>query len=201
MSFIQTDFTPEEQQLLSRLANGDLKAFDSIYQKYADLLLAQAIKITKNRFAAEDIIQDVFVKLWERRAEFAAYEKISGWLFLTSFNAAMNYLKKLSRENRRHEAFEQTKTDSDISELAKQEARHTLIEVAINLLPPQRKQVFTLCKYEGKTYDDIAMQLSISKNTVKDHLKKANESIKNYILQEKDQTLAVAAILAFYKYF
>jgi RNA polymerase sigma-70 factor (ECF subfamily) len=197
----QADFVPEEQQILLRLANGDLKAFDSIYLKYADLLLAQTTKITKDRFVAEDIIQDVFVRLWERRSEFATYQKISGWLFLSTFNASMNYLKKVARESKRHEAFEQNRIDPDINDLAKQEAQHALIEVAIHQLPPQRKQVFTLCKYEGMTYDDVAAKLSISKNTVKDHLKKANESIKNYILQEKDQALAVAAILAFYKYF
>jgi RNA polymerase sigma-70 factor (ECF subfamily) len=113
----------------------------------------------------------------------------------------MNYLKKVARESKRHEAFEQNRIDLDISDLAKQEAQHSLIEVAINQLPPQRKQVFTLCKYKGMTYDDVAAKLSISRNTVKDHLRKANESIKNYILQEKDQALAVAAILALYKYF
>lgn len=197
----QTDFTNNEQLIAVRLANGDITAFDAVYLKYSDLLLAQTVKLTKDRFAAEDILQDVFIKLWERRTEFAEHKKLSGWLFLSCFNAAMNYLKKLAREGKRHELYEQQKTASESSDLAKKEAQHALIEVAINQLPAQRKHVFTLCKYQGLSYDEVAAQLSISKNTVKDHLKKANESIKNYIMQDKDQALAITAILLFHKYF
>lgn len=195
------DSTQEENHILQQLANADLKAFDYIYFKYSDLLLAQTIRITKDSFASEDIIQDVFTKLWERRTSFTAYNKISGWLFLTTFHASMNYLKKVLREKKRHEAFEYNKSEAEQIDFAMKEAQFALMEAAIAQLPAHRKLVFTLCKYEGWSYEAIAEHLSISINTVKDHLKKANVAIKKYILEHGDQVLAISTIVLFYQNF
>lgn len=201
MPTLLSDCPTEENLVLQQLAQDNLKAFDCIYLRYSDLLLAQTIRLVKNQLVAEDIIQEIFIRLWERRTSFAGYSSISGWLFLSAFNASMNYLKRQVNESRRHIAFEQEKAAADPHEFALAEARYLLMEKAINQLPPQRKQVFTLCKLDGLSYDEAAEKLSISKNTVKDHIKKAHESIRHFILHEKDQPLAVAAILLLYKMF
>ncbi len=96
--------TYHEPALVQDLAKGSVDAFKAIYLHYYDPLVAQAKQIIKDENAAADIAQNVFLKLWSRREQFGEYTAIGGWLFVSSHNEAVNYLKKLVRQKRRDAA-------------------------------------------------------------------------------------------------
>ena len=163
------------------MSQGSQSAFDTLYLHYFEPLVKHVAEITKDVAAAEDIVQDTFYKMWERRETFSKYDKIAGWLFVSTYNASMNYLRKIVADKKNQQHIPQAEdTDYKIHE-----EQFRLMEEAIEQLPPQRKKIFRLCKLEGLTYDQAAEQLGISRNTVKDHLSKAAESIKEHIANKK----------------
>jgi len=143
---------------------------------------ANIFKIVRDEDMTDDILQEVFITLWDKREKFGSYKKIDGWLFVASYNRSMNYLRKIATEKLRITRLVPNKVyNDDPNETAFQEEQYRLLEEAICQLAPQRRKVFELCRFSGKTYDQAAQELSISKNTVKDHLAHANESIRAYI--------------------
>ncbi|MCU7552564.1 sigma-70 family RNA polymerase sigma factor [Chitinophagaceae bacterium LB-8] len=171
-----------ESLLLRQLSQGSAAAFDELYYRYYEPVRLNILKITRDDAVTDDILQEVFICLWEKREKFASYEKISGWLFVTSHNCALNYLRNLSVERLRQ------KTLAKVDEMthwpledAYQEMQLRLLEEAIAQLPPHRRRVFELCRFQGKSYDETATELAISKNTVKDHLARARETIHSYM--------------------
>ena len=174
------------------MAKGSPSAFDAIYLHYFDKVVEHIMDITKDRAVAEDIVQDVFFKMWERRATFKQYEKIAGWLFVSTYNSALNHLRKIQREKHRIAHLPQTEDDNGYTIF---EEQYSLVEEAIAQLPPQRKKVFELCKLEGLTYDQVAGQMNISRNTVKDHLTKAAESIRQHVSRRYNLSLKRLTLL------
>ncbi|OQP57800.1 hypothetical protein A3860_09250 [Niastella vici] len=193
-----------EPLLLQQLAQGSASAFDKLYYQYYEPVRLNILKITRDEVVADDILQEIFILLWEKRAKFASYEKIGGWLFVTSYNRSLNYLRNLSAERLR----QKTSTMEDISrdwplEDNSQEAQLRLLEEAITQLPPQRRRVFELCRFEGKSYDEAAAELSISKNTVKEHLVRSRETILSYVQQQgstssKITVIVLASVIEYY---
>lgn len=179
-----------EPLLLKQLAQGSASAFDQLYYRYYEPVRLNILKITRDETIADDILQEVFILLWEKREKFASYEKIGGWLFVTSYNRSLNHLRKLSAERLR----QATSKIIDISrdwplEDSSQEAQFKLLEEAIAQLPPQRRRVFELCRFEGMSYEEAAAELSISKNTVKEHLARSRESILAYVQRSASSNL------------
>ncbi|MBV4360503.1 RNA polymerase sigma factor [Pinibacter aurantiacus] len=188
-----------EPLLLQELAQGSSSAFDKLYYRYYEPVRLNILKIVRDETVADDILQEVFISLWQKREKFSSYEKIGGWLFVTSYNRSLNYLRNLSAERLR----QKTAKIVDISrdwplENSSQEMQLQLLEEAIAQLPPQRRRVFELCRFEGKSYDEAATELSISKNTVKEHLVRSKESILSYVHHQRPQNQKITALaLAF----
>jgi RNA polymerase sigma-70 factor (ECF subfamily) len=171
-----------ESVWVMQLMNGSLPAFDQLYRRYYEAVLHNALKITKDRVAAEDIVQEVFITLWEKRNALVHPGNIAGWLFVTGSNKSLNYLR---RELRRKE---QPLSAENIQDLTYSinaplfaEAQLQLLEKAIEALPPQRQRAFRLCRLEGKTYEEAADILQVAKSTIKDHLSKATDAIRDYV--------------------
>ena len=183
----------DENILLGQLAEGSSAAFDSIYYRYFEAVRANIFKIVRDPEMTDDILQEVFISLWDKRSTFVNYKKISGWLFVASYNRSLNYLRRRANEKLHFDTTGlQIDYADDLGQNALQEKQFQLLEEAIALLPPQRKKVFELCRLGGRTYEQAAMELSISKNTVKDHLTHAGESIRIYIASHSGDSLHLA---------
>ncbi len=172
--------------LVSRLYEGDVKAFDVLYYRYHTALYRNILKLTKDAEIAQDILQDVFTTLWERRLELNADQSVSGWLFVLSFNKSISHLRQKLREEKIVSHLTLPGEEPDISDLFLHEGRYQLLMKAIDSLSPQKKRVFTLCKLEGKTYEEAALELNISKYTIKEYLSAAVVSVRDYIRQHPD---------------
>lgn len=187
-----TDIENEKELLLS-IAAGDESAFAAIYDKYHHALYRSVYKICQSTAETEDILQEVFVTLWEQCGGLDKSQSIGGWLFTVCFNRAVNHLKKKTRElSRAKIATERTPEIIDIHEL---EAQWLVMERAIEQLSAQKKKVFQLCKLEGKTYEEAAAILGISRHTVKEYLSESMKLIRGFVREHPSYKLPLLSSL------
>lgn len=170
----------ERNELASRLISGDVGAFNAIYWQHHQAIYANILKLTKDPSVARDILQEVFMTLWEKRATIKPDQPLIGWLFTISFNKSVSYLRiHLKRKLVFHNV--------PLNELAipdehtSDDDRYINLYDAINQLSPQKRRVFELCKMEGKTYQEAADEMNISRHTVKEYLSGSMAFVQDYL--------------------
>ena len=130
-----------EADLLLQVAEGDEKAFSSLYYKYHHRLGIYLYQLTSSRPFAEEILQDVFCKVWEKRDQLPAIENFQAWLFTISKNQALNSLRSVVRERLQKKVWEKDQVDLSGPDQVTAEDRLQLIDKAISQLPPQKKKL------------------------------------------------------------
>lgn len=179
-----------DNELVMRLHTDDVKAFDTLYLKYHQALYSNIFKLSKDADATQDILQEVFITLWEKRLTINLDHPVSNWLFTVSYNKTINYLKKLLKESVILSDINDEIQLAGEKEINLREIQLYLIEKAVNQLSPQKRKVFDLCKLRGKSYEETAKELNISKHTVKEYLSEAVMNIKEYIKQHPESSTA-----------
>lgn len=195
---MQIDDTNTEALLTARMMAGEQSAFDALYTRYYEAVFTNAIIVLKNNAAAEDIVQEVFLALWEKRNALRHPENIAGWLFVTTSNKSLNYLRRQLRQRLSNTPPEALSDIMYVSEDENQleEAQLQVLQEAIDSLPPQRKKVFELCKLQGYSYEQAAAALGISKHTIKEHMSDAFHTIREYITSRPGDTALYSSLLA-----
>lgn len=177
-------------ELLIRLKNGDMLAFDQVYERYSHKLFSFVAKILKNEADAEEIVQEVFVKIWESREKLGDYKLLNSYIFTIAYNNSISLIRKRINNTKYIEHLKYSSLinsiPSGISELEFCELSEQ-VEKLINNLPERQKQVFLLHRETGLTYPEIAERLGISKNTVENHIAKALK----YLRQNLDSSLLI----------
>lgn len=188
-----------EVELLVKLSNGDKYAFEVLYNQYKYRITGNLLKLLKSEEIAEEILQDLFVKIWDTRQSIDPQKSFKSYLFRIAENMVIDYYRKASRDKKVHDKLMAAATESysHIEEHIFNKESELLLYSAINLLPPQRKQVFTLCKLEGKSYKEVSELLGISHSTINDHLLKSNRFLKQHFNPQSGAVVSgvVAAIL------
>lgn len=181
-----------EKELVSRLIAGDAEAFDALYRQYFHPVYCNALKITREVPAAEDVLQEVFIILWEKRQSLDPGQSVGGWLFVLCYNKSVNVLRRQLRTSLLKENLHQQ------AEIPAEEDRFTeqwqTLEDAMSCLSPQRRRVFELCKLQGKTYEEAALELHISKYTVKEYLSAAVAAVKEYAHLHPGSSVAIVTL-------
>lgn len=172
----------EEEELLSRLGKGDMQAFDGLYWKYQKAIYQNAYKLTRDTVVAEDIVQEVFISLWEKRSTIDTSRSVAGWLFVSSYNRSMNILKKKLKESLAYQSLG-NEDDGPSYDQSVADVQLNILEKAIAELSPQKRRVFEICKLQGRSYEEAATEMNISKHTVKEYLSAAVSFIKEYARQ------------------
>lgn len=191
------DTGQQEKEILLRLIQGDEQAFEKIYRLYSNRLYGRLLKLLKSVPQTEEILQDVFLKVWEYRASIDPEKSFRAFLFKIAENKAYDFFRKAAL----HKAFEtelialSTSNYTMLEELMADEDKSVLLEKAINNLPPQRQQVFRLCKLERKSYTEVGQLLGISLSTVSDHIVKATKSIRTQLEPYNNIVLGLVIIL------
>jgi len=177
-------------ELLSRLKNGDMLAFDRVYELYSHKLFSFVFKILKNEAEADDIVQEVFVKIWESRHKLEDYKLLNSYIFTIAYNNSIDLIRKRISNIKYLEHLKNSAvidfTPTFISQIEFNELNIKAEELVANL-PERQKQVYLLHREEGLTYHEIAEQLGISKNTVENHMVKALK----YLRQNMDNSLLI----------
>lgn len=170
----------EEGKLISLLHENSEYAFQLIYDKHRNRIYKTAIKFLKSPIIAQDVVQDVFLKLWFERKAINAEKPLEAWLFTVAKHNILNKLRKIANEWKAIDLltdktpFLENTTENMVGEA---EFKRNLA-LAISKLPEQQRSVFQLSKFEQLSYFQISQQLGISPLTVKTHLSRAVSSIK-----------------------
>ncbi|SMC82097.1 RNA polymerase sigma factor [Pedobacter nyackensis] len=175
--------TAEDIELLTKVRNGDQLAFAQIYNQYRSKMYAYASNLCKSPETAEEIVQEVFIRLWQKKEQINTDLNFSAYIKKITLNHVLNHLKKVAREKSlQDEVFQYIEAIRNTTEdnLLQKELLKTYNE-AIALLPPQKKIIYHMSRNEEMTHDQIAEQLNISKNTVKNHMVEATKFIRSYV--------------------
>ncbi len=173
-----------EAELLLRTANGDDKAYRQLFDEYQPLLLSFVFRITRNMAETEEMVQDIFLKLWMTKETLAEVKNFKNYLFILSRNRALNFIDMEMRRQRKQQAFEKSAAENaNQSEPDTEDANrpYHLIDEAIQRLPSQQQSAWLLSRHEGLTYEEIAVKMGLSKKTVKNYIRIATDSMKEYI--------------------
>ena len=187
---LQPNIHADDNTLVTLLQQGDLQAFDKLYWKYHSALYNNVLKITRDTGAAEDIVQEIFITLWQKRMLIETSKSISGWLFVISYNRAINWQRKKLLETQKQQNItveEDASTDTYNMQMK-------MLEDALEKLSPQKRRVFELCKLQGKTYKETAEELNISSHTVKEYLSGAMASVKEYAITHPEYTVVLPVL-------
>jgi RNA polymerase sigma factor (sigma-70 family) len=187
----------QETELLRSVSQGDERAFTTLYNHYHQRLGIHIYCITKSTELAEEIVHDVFLKIWLNRELLAEIENFPVYLYVVSKNAALNCLKKVAREKATTTDLDMVTDQVQLAETADEDYRYLLIDEAIDRLPFQQRQAYLLSRHERLTYSEIALRMGLSKETIKKYLQISTDSISNYIRKR----LIISILLAIQDYF
>jgi RNA polymerase sigma-70 factor (family 1) len=191
------DTAYNEKLLLEALSRGNEPAFKKLYNKYSGGIYAVALKHLKQPQLAEDIVQNLFLKVWENRDALTQIQNFSAWLFAVSRNIIISTLRKQgTQETYLNYLRHRMELHPDTPELvfARRNIR-SLISEATLALSPQQRLAFQLQREDGLSYEDIRRQMGIEINTVKAHLYKANQLIRSYLQTRGVDNVAIVLLL------
>lgn len=189
----------DELNLFRLIAEGNEKAFSELFHEYNSRLFTVVLKITKSKGDAEEIIQNVFLKLWLNRHKLHEIENPGAWLYKVSSNLALSFLRSKASLLRHQKVmqFRHSNEPDDIQlELEAKEIKK-LVSLAIEDLPAGRREIFKLSRNDGLNRMEIARKLGIAESTVKNQLGSALKFIQQYINQRNGVSLPVIILLFF----
>lgn len=164
-----------DQELATYLRKGDRHAFAEIFERYHDLLYAHAFNKLRNKEEARDIVQDVFVRFWNKHAAIELKSNLSGYLYVMMRNSIFSLMSHKSVVNNYAASFNQFKYEGEAitDHLVREKQLTAIIEREIAALPLRMREVFELSRKENLSNKQIAVRLGISEFTVADQVKKA----------------------------
>jgi RNA polymerase sigma-70 factor (ECF subfamily) len=183
-----------ESVLLSRLAQDDAEAFSTLFLHHYDSIYTAASNLLKDKAAAEDVCQQVFVTLWEKRHQVGRIESLSSYLFVCARNQIIARFKKqtILQNYQRHQLRQPPTGAPDPEHLLIGRQQTSLVQQAIRLLPPKQQQAFRLSRDQGLAHKDISRIMGISVPTVKEHISKSLAFIRKFLSQYQAHLLPLA---------
>lgn len=167
--------------ILQQVIEGDKKAFTLLFDHYKGPAMRFCYMIVKDEAEAENMLQDVFIKIWERRKQIKPELNFNSYLYTCLRNVSFDFLKKMEKEQVLRQRYYERMVEMDMSDSEEYEARMSQLEAAVENLSTKRKQILKMSMDENKSYQEIASSLKISKNTVKNQLVKARQFLKNQL--------------------
>ena len=168
-----------DEKLIQEVKADNMFAFDILYKNYSKKLFQFAFSILKSREESENIVQEVFLKLWENRTRIEKNSSVKSYLFSIAYNSTIDLIRKKVKDSQfieylesLQEIYEEPDVNYEYKELT--EKLHDII----HQLPQRQKEVYILHREEGLTYHDIAEKLHISVNTVENHMSRALKTIR-----------------------
>ncbi|HZK97203.1 MAG TPA: RNA polymerase sigma-70 factor [Prolixibacteraceae bacterium] len=176
--------TKSNSDLILLIQKDDRVAFYNIYERYSKRLYGFVLRYIKQKEDAEEIVQEVFVKVWESRNKIDANDSFESFLFTIAYNTTISILRKRTNEKKYLDHLKSlqqlTKSPNLIDEIYFNEL-NARVQSLLNELTPRQKEIFHLSREEGLTHDEIAKKLDISVNTVKKHIANTLTFLKTHI--------------------
>ena len=172
--------TLENEKLLGRIAAGDNEAFKTLFGIFYPKVKVFLVKFLKDEVVAEDISQDIFVKIWSYRETLPDIRSFNTYIYRMTRNAALNHI----RGNRRQIDISGISIldDKDIEAEYYTKEKELLISLTVEQMPPQRQRIFKMSREQGLSNEEIAIRLGITKKTVENNITIALKELREVIL-------------------
>ncbi len=169
---LQNNQKISDTTLIDAIRRGDHFAFDQLFHKYAPILYAFVVSILKNEPESEGVVQDIFLKIWEKRKELQTGYSFKSYLFTIAYNATKKVYRQKLLDNKYKQDAAIVMGQNSSSDLNVFEYRNLLdyVDTIIDRLPPARREIFIMSKKDGLKNEEIASILKISEQTVKNQL-------------------------------
>jgi len=188
---IRTLPLPDETDLLARVAEGNGRAFETIFHHYRPKIYSYAYQLFGTAQMADELVQEVFLKVWLNRDKLPHILKFDSWLFIIARNQVFDMLKMLAKETTaRQQMARLLDPEANLVEDQLLDKENQLrLQHALDHLSPQQKLIFTLSRHQGMKHEEIASRLNISRNTVKTHLVHALKTLRDILHFHSDSAL------------
>lgn len=173
-----------ERELVIFLKIGDVLAFEQLYHNYKVRLYHNILRLIKTDEIAEELLQDLFVKIWVGRENLDPDKSFKAYLFKIAENLVYDFFRRAATNKKLENhliATSPVKSNELEQEIYFKESTR-VFNTAIEKLPPRRKQIYILCKVEGKSYEEVSNLLGISISTINEHIVKASRLVRKFFL-------------------
>lgn len=171
-----------DEELISHMRNGEAYAFKELFHRYYQELCGFAYYLVRDRSEAEEIVQDLFARLWEKRADLTIKSCVKGYLFISCKNLSLNSLHRSSNHQQQPLRNENELKEASLSQNPEHifyfENLYKDFLKAVEQLPAQAKKVFVLRYFEKTKQKEVARLLKISENTVEKHMSRALKTLR-----------------------
>ncbi|HYG37043.1 MAG TPA: RNA polymerase sigma-70 factor [Cytophagales bacterium] len=187
----------DEKAVVQKLILGDELAFKQLYDKYKNILYTFCYRITKSEEWAEEIVHDVFLKIWFDRENINSDLAFGGYVYRITKNASINFIKKASVDLKLKKQYldQVEKFNNNAENFLLHTETDRLLKQAIEKLPPQQQTVFRMCRIEGLTHAEISDALNLSKGTVKNYMMIAMANLKKQLSLYTDKLMVVLVVI------
>ena len=187
----------DDRQTVSEFIKGKVEAFDILYERYSGRLYVFALRLLKNQEDARDVVQETFLKIWQKRYELSEVKSFKSIVFTVNYNIMIDMVRKKMNDEK-YQAF--------LHQYFKFETPHAInsgdldllnqhVRTLVDQLPERRREIFVLSRETGLTNREISEKLNISIKTVETHISLALKYIRERV---GDQTLAVMLFLSLF---
>ncbi len=187
----------DDQHLVQSLQKGNVAAFDSLFEIYSPKLYGFALKYFKNEENAEELVQEVFVKVWENRQSLKSEHSFKSYLFTIALNQIRKYFNKKAVALRYIESLQHNPEFLEQSSTNDYESVLSQIYLIIDRMPPRRREIFIKSKLEGKSAKEVAAELNISTGTVDNQVSEALRFIRSQLHRENISLLLFAVLFVY----
>ena len=186
-----------EALLVREVRKGNEKAFTQLYDSYKDRIHAYALKLLKSEAFAQELLQDVFMKVWQKRETLDPSLSFTSFLYTVARNKCFDFLEKASNDEKLKQAIfhesQRAYTAADLQIITSDFEK--IKKQAYETLPPKRRAIFEMSREEGMSYEEIGMALGISTHTVKSQMNKALHTLKVFLREHDDISLTFGIMI------
>lgn len=169
------------EQIVNLLKRGNEKGLTTLFDLYYERLYLFAERYIYDATKAHDIVQDVFLKIWEKAGQLDLHGSVRNYLFTAVRNGCLNYLKSLQIEDRHHRKYAEAYVESCNIDMVEEEEILVKVRMVLDELPEKCREVCVLRFVEGYKYREIAEKLDLNENTVKAHLHRGMDKLRRVL--------------------
>lgn len=174
-----------DKELVKKLNKSDIEAFNQVFYAYSSKLYRFAFGYLKSKEEAEELVQEVFLKIWEKRAAIKQEYQFRAYLFSIAFNYVKKYFRAKALLNKYLESkVSDTINDKQIKDDVNYSSLKTIVDNLVDSMPEKRRMVFIKSRYEGKSAREISEEMNLTQSTVENHLNHALNYLRQHLKEE-----------------